>query len=70
MDLGRRNFLFFGSERANRVAATYYSRVESCKANKVNPLAYLTDVSSNVRNKQVTLLTPDGFAVSGIIHIG
>jgi hypothetical protein len=33
--------------------------VESCKANKVNPLTYLTYVLSNVRNKQVTLLTPD-----------
>jgi hypothetical protein len=34
--------MFVGSERAGRAAAIYYSLVESCKANKVNPLTYLT----------------------------
>jgi transposase len=37
--LGRKNFLFVGSERAGRAAAIYYSVVESCKVNKVNPLS-------------------------------
>jgi hypothetical protein len=31
-----------GSERAGNAAAIYSSRVEYCKANKVNPLTYLT----------------------------
>jgi transposase len=48
-------FLFLGSERAGRAAAIYYSLVESCKLNKVNPLTYLTYVLSNVRDKRVTL---------------
>jgi hypothetical protein len=61
--VGRKAFLFVGSERAGRAAAIYYSLVESCKANKVNPLTYLTYVLSNVRNKQVTLLTPDEYRV-------
>ena len=68
--LGRKNFLFVGSERAGRAAAIYYSIVESCKVNKINPLTYLTYVLSNVRNKQVTLLTPDEFSDSNIAHVG
>ena len=41
-----------------------------CKVNEVNPLTYLTYVLSHVRDKQVTLLTPDEFTVSNITHIG
>ena len=57
-------------ERAGRAAAIYYSLVESCKVNKVNPLTYLTYVLSNVGNKKVTLVTPDEFTASNITHIG
>ena len=62
--------LFVGSERAGRAAAIYYSLVESCKLNKVNPLTYLTYVFSNVRSKRVEVLTPDEFTVSNIAHVG
>ena len=50
--------------------ASYYSLVESCKLNKVNPLTYLTYVLSNVRNKHITLLTPDEFTASNMTQIG
>jgi 2,4-dienoyl-CoA reductase-like NADH-dependent reductase (Old Yellow Enzyme family) len=50
--------------------AIYYSLVESCKANKVNPLTYLTYVLSNARNRSVTLPTPDEFTASNIAHVG
>jgi transposase len=60
--VGRKAFLFVGSERAGHAAAIYYSLVESCKANKVNPLTYLTYVLSNARNRAVVLPTPDEFA--------
>lgn len=62
MAVGRKALLFVGSERAGLAAAIYYSLVESCKANQVNPLTYLTYVLSNARNKTVTLPTPDEFA--------
>ena len=62
MAIGRKNFLFVGSERAGRAAAIYYSLVESCKVNQVNPLTYLTYVLSHVRDPRVTLLTPDEYA--------
>jgi hypothetical protein len=47
-----------------------YSVVESCKANKVNPLTYLTYVLSHVRDRRVTLLTPDEFLGSDLTQIG
>jgi transposase len=68
--VGRKVFLFVGSERAGRAAAIYYSLVESCKLNKVNPLTYLAYVLSNVRDKRVTLLTADEFNVNNITQIG
>jgi hypothetical protein len=39
----------------------YYSIVESCRLNKVNPLTYLTYVLSHVRDRTVRLPTPDEF---------
>ena len=68
--VGRKAFLFAGSERAGHAAAIYYSLVESCKANKVNPLTYLTYVLGNARNKSITLPTLDEFTVSNIGHVG
>jgi hypothetical protein len=68
--VGRKAFQFVGSERAGHAAAIYYSLVESCKANKVNPLTYLTYVLANARSKSVTLPTPDEFTTSNIAHVG
>jgi hypothetical protein len=41
--------------------------VESCKANKVNPLTY---VLANARDKSITLPTPDEFAVHSTAPAG
>ncbi len=60
--VGRKAFPFVGSERAGHAAAIYYSRVESCKANRVNPLTYLTYILANARDKALRLSTPDEFA--------
>lgn len=70
MAVGRKAFLFVGLERAGLAATIHYSIVESCKANKVNPLTYLTYVLSNARNMAVELQTPDEFAASSIAHVG
>ncbi len=42
--LGRKNFLFAGSDKGGERAAIVYSLVETCKLNSVEPFAYLTDV--------------------------
>jgi transposase len=46
--MGRRNYLFVGSEAGGRWAAVTYSLVESCKLNGVEPYRYLRDVLRRV----------------------
>jgi transposase len=46
--VGRRNWLFAGSPRGGRAAATIYSLIESCKQAQVDPELYLTDVLTRV----------------------
>lgn len=68
--VGRKAFMFVGSERAGHAAAIYYSLVESCRANQVNPLTYLTYVLGNARNKHVVLPTPDEFLACDLAAVG
>lgn len=42
--IGRKNWLFVGSEAGGQAAATILSLVQSCRALKVNPREYLEDV--------------------------
>lgn len=42
--VGRRNWLFAGSERGGQAAATIYSLIESCRRADVDPFLYLRDV--------------------------
>ncbi len=42
--LGRKNYLFVGSDRGGRTAATLYSLVGTCKRHQIDPFAYLKDV--------------------------
>jgi hypothetical protein len=68
--VGRKAFLFVGSARAGHAAAIYYSIVQSCKVNQVNPLTYLTYVLKNVRNRSVVLPTPDDFTTPAAGQLG
>ena len=42
--VGRRNWLFLGSERGGKAAATIYSLIQSAKMNDLEPYAYLKHV--------------------------
>jgi transposase len=42
--IGRKNWLFAGSERGGHAAATIYSLIESCRRAQVDPFLYLRDV--------------------------
>lgn len=42
--IGRRNWLFLGSDRGGRAAAIHYSLIASCLRNNVEPFAYLRDL--------------------------
>ncbi len=42
--LGRKNYLFAGSEIGAEAAAILYSLTETCRRLKISPYAYLVDV--------------------------
>jgi transposase len=46
--IGRKNYLFAGSEAGARRAANIYSLVASCKLNDIDPFAYFRDVLSRI----------------------
>ena len=43
VSLGRKNWLFVGSVKGGEAAALFYSLVETCRLNGIEPEAYLTD---------------------------
>jgi len=60
--IGRKNWLFAGSERGGEAAAIVYSLVESCRRAHVDPYEYLKDVLVRVATHpaaRVDELTPD-----------
>jgi hypothetical protein len=42
--LGRRNWLFCGSERGARAACVYFTLAASCRRHEIDPFAYLRDI--------------------------
>jgi transposase len=42
--IGKKNFLFFGSESSGQDSAIIYSLIETCRKIDINPAAYLRDV--------------------------
>ena len=42
--LGRKNWLFCGSDRGGRAAAIHFSLIASCKRHNLDPFAYLRDI--------------------------
>lgn len=60
--IGRRNWLFAGSEGGGRTAAILFSLASTCKAVKLDPFAYLRDVLDRVcthPSRRVAELLPD-----------
>ena len=51
--LGRKNWLFAGSDAGGQRAAKFYTLIETAKLNGVNPLAYMTDVLSRVADHPI-----------------
>lgn len=46
--IGRRNYMFFGSDKGGRTAAVFYSLIASAKRHGLDPFAYLRDVISRI----------------------
>jgi transposase/regulator of replication initiation timing len=59
--IGKKNWLFFGSEEAGQRSAVIYTLIENCKRHGVEPYTYLKDVLErlpNTTNREVGQLTP------------
>jgi transposase len=51
--LGRKNFLFFGSDAGGERAAVIYSLVETAKLNRLDPEAYLREVFERIADHPI-----------------
>jgi transposase len=60
--IGRKNWLFLGSDRGGRTAAILFSFTASSKANQVEPFAYLSDVLSRLAEISTGPATPEQLA--------
>jgi transposase len=54
--IGRKNWLFVGSERGGRAAALFMGLVKSCKDCEINPWEYLDDMLRRIMSHPVTRL--------------
>jgi transposase len=54
--LGRKNYLFAGSDRGGETAANIYSLIETAKLNNINPWSYLNYVLKNIQDHNSTKL--------------
>lgn len=52
--VGRKNWLFAGSESGGRSAAIAYILIETAKLNGVDPQAWLTDVLGRIADHKIT----------------
>lgn len=63
--LGRKNWLFAGSDEGGHRAAALYTILETCKRNRIDPFAYLRDLLERIPTcppDQVAELTPPAWA--------
>jgi transposase len=51
--LGRKNYLFAGSDRGGEAAATFYSLIETAKLNTLNPQEYLADMLERIADHPI-----------------
>jgi transposase len=54
--IGRKNYLFVGSEGGGKAAAIAYTLIESAKLNGVDPQAWLTNVLDRIADHKITRL--------------
>ena len=54
--LGRKNWMFAGSQRGGKAMAIAFTLIETAKLNSVDPQAWLTDVLSRIADHKITKL--------------
>ena len=63
--VGRKNWLFCGSDKGGRTAATLASAIATCQRHALDPFAYLRDVLGRIRTTpgdRLDDLLPDRWA--------
>ena len=55
--IGRKNYLFAGSDRGGERAAAMYSLIETAKLNGIDPEAYLQDVLARIADHPINRIT-------------
>jgi hypothetical protein len=61
-NVGKKNFLFAGSNEGGKRLALFYSLMESCKKQNINPLDYIKDILERMpttKTSQLRSLLPD-----------
>lgn len=51
--IGRKNYMFVGSERGGKSAAIIYTLIETAKLNNIDPQTWLTDVLSRISDHKI-----------------
>ena len=54
--IGRKNWMFAGSERGGKAMAIAFTLIETAKLNKVDPQAWLTWVLGHIADHKITKL--------------
>jgi transposase len=64
--VGRKNHLFIGSESGGHNAACFYSLIQSCRLQNIDPVAYLRDISERLLAGDINYdaLTPAAMALA------
>ena len=52
--IGRKNYLFMGSEAGGKSAAIAYTLIETAKLNGINPQAWLADTLARIPDYKIT----------------
>lgn len=55
--VGRRNWLFVGSRKGGEHAAVFYSLIETCRLNGIDPEAYLSDVIERIGDHPINRIS-------------
>ena len=66
LTLGRRNWTFLGSDAGGERAAVFFTLIQSCKLNEVNPEAYLADLVGRLESGQLGLAESIAAYESGV----
>jgi len=53
VSIGRKNWMFAGSERGGKAMAIAFTLIETAKLNRVDPQAWLTDVLSRIADHKI-----------------